>query len=214
VRPQRLAAIVCVAVVGAAALAVLAMGRGIGWSFERDLWWVRASGWGALLALLGSLCATPIGRVAPYLGVPAIAAYVPAFRRALGLTSAALATVHAAVALATYLRDALDLVLELAWTRAGVVGWTILVALAITSFPRVVKLARVRAWKALHRLAYVAALVVLQHVLLAPLAPRGWVLTAFGGTLALGLLRVVPARRAREVEPSRGEVEPGNTESA
>lgn len=202
---QRLAALVCATLVAVATLAVLAIGRELGWAFERDLWWVRASGWGALLALLASLCATPIGRVAPYLRARVIAAYVPAFRRALGLTSAALATVHAAVAIATYLRDPLDSILELAWTRAGVVGWAILVVLAITSFPRLVKLARVRAWKALHRLAYVAALAVLLHVLLAPLAPRGWVLAAFGGTLALGLLRAVPPRRARAVEPSESE---------
>ncbi len=170
-----------------------AIGLAKGWALERDLFLVRASGWCALAALSGALCASPIGRVIARVRGGA-EPYVSALRRALGITAAASATLHGALALSTYLRDALDRVLELSWIRAGVLAWLVLAALWITSYPAAVRALRVRLWKPLHRLAYVAALFALQHTLLAPLAPRTWVLAVFGAVLAIGLLRLVPKR--------------------
>lgn len=200
-RPKTIAALVVYGGASAAAIALAAVGLSLPWAFERDLFLVRASGWGALVLLSGALCATPIGRVLGRLRESA-GAYVTATRRALGVAAAALATLHGALALSTYLADALERVLELAWIRGGVLAWAVLAALWITSYPRLVRALRVRAWKPLHRLAYVAALLALQHALLAPLAPRGWVLGVFGATLAIGLLRLVPERQ-RSSTPSQ-----------
>lgn len=160
----------------------------------------RASGWGALVALAASLSASPLGRALAYRTHRA-GPHVAAFRRALGLTAAALATVHGALALGTYLDAEVELAWELAWTRAGLLAWLILAALAVTSSTRLVRLARVRAWKPLHRLAYVAGLLALQHVLLAPLASRGAALALLGATLALGALRALPRPDAAPPEP-------------
>ena len=52
----------------------------------------------------------------------------------------------------------------------------------------------------LHRLAYLVALLVLQHMLLGPFASRLWTLVIFGAVGLYGLLRLLPRRGA----PSAG----------
>jgi sulfoxide reductase heme-binding subunit YedZ len=76
--------------------------------------------------------------------------------------------------------------------RAGLLALCVLVALLLSSFPSLVRLLGLRTWKELHRLAYVAALLVLQHVLLAPFAPRATVLLLFALAAGVGLLRWLP----------------------
>ena len=176
-----------------AVVALGALGTRRGWALERELFWVRASGWCALSLLLSALSATPVGKILRRLGRSS--AQVAPIRRALGIGAAALATLHGAISLSTYLAGSLDRVLELVWVRAGLLAWAILAALWLTSYPALVRRARIRVWKPLHRLAYVAALFALQHTLLAPLAPREWVLATFGAAIAIGLLRLLPARR-------------------
>jgi DMSO/TMAO reductase YedYZ heme-binding membrane subunit len=64
----------------------------------------------------------------------------------------------------------------------------------------VIALLRLRGWKQLHRLAYVAALLVLQHMLLSPFASRTGTLLLLGAGLllvALKLLIAVQTRRGR-----------------
>ncbi len=209
--PRRLAGLMCGGAVTVAALAVGWAALGRGWAFERELFLVRASGWGAILALAATLWASPGGRAIAWVRPGWASGHVAASRRALGLTAAALATVHGAYALRTYLADALDHVLDLSWVRAGLLGWTVLAALALTSFPSVIRVLRVKAWKPLHRLAYVAGGLALQHALLAPLTPRGWLLALAGATVAVGALRWLPRRRSPSaVEP---ELE-GSTDAA
>jgi DMSO/TMAO reductase YedYZ heme-binding membrane subunit len=196
---KTIAAAVCyggaLAVCGALAL----VGWGRPWAFERALFFTRASGWCATALLLLALCASPIGRIARRAGRPADRG-VAASRRALGIAAAAVATVHGALALSTYLAGALGHVLDFVWVRAGMIAWSVLAALWLTSYPRVVRALRVKLWKPLHRLAYVAALFALQHAILAPLAPRSWVLGAFGIAAVVGLLRFVPARSSPRTE--------------
>lgn len=199
--PKRIAAIVVYGAASAAAAVLAAIGLAIPWAFERELFLVRASGWGALVLLASALCATPAGRVLGRLR-EGTGPYVSATRRALGVAAAALATLHGALSLSTYLADAPARALELAWIRGGMLAWAVLAALWITSYPRLVRALRVRAWKPLHRLAYAAALFAAQHTLLAPLAPRSWVLGVFGAVLAIGLLRLVPERQ-RSSTPSQ-----------
>lgn len=199
-RVRRIAALVCYG--GATiAIAVLAsIGLRLSWDFERALFLVRGSGWCAIVLLLLALIATPIGRVLRRFGrgdEPKVAA----FRRALGISSAVLATVHGALALTSYLESSIGHALELIWIRAGLLSWSILVVLFVTSFPPLVRAMRVRAWKPLHRLAYVAAFFALQHAIMSPLAPRGWVLLVFAIAIGVGLLRALPVRR-RSREPA------------
>lgn len=195
--PKGLAASVCFGALFAIGIALVALGFTRSWGFERELFWLRASGWCALGALLLSLSASPLGLL-----VRAFGPHVPAFRRALGISAAASATLHGALALRSYLAASLPHLLDHPWMRGGVAAWAILLALWITSSPRIVARLRVRAWKPLHRLAYVAALFALQHTLLSPMAPRAWVLGLFGAALVLGALRLLRfARRPRTVHP-------------
>lgn len=186
---------------------VLAVIGGLGarhdWAPERELYWIRGSGWCALLGLLSTLCVSPlaglIGRFRPT--KPRVAP----LRRALGITSAALASLHAGVSLGTYLGDAWWPVLEVAWLRAGLCGVVILAALWLTSFPRAVRVMRVRLWKPLHRLAYGAAAFAFLHTMLSPFAPRSWILGVFLVTGTLALTRLWPSktkRRAQETQRS------------
>ncbi|MEZ4337676.1 MAG: ferric reductase-like transmembrane domain-containing protein [Sandaracinaceae bacterium] len=192
-------------VYGAAALlaaAALAFGASAEWSVERDLLFIRGTAWGALVMLGLSLSATPIGKVLARLRRDANAAVTEA-RRALGIAAAALATLHAGLALVTWLAETWPLALELSWLRSGVLAWAILAALWITSYPKVV--AKVgNLWKPLHRLAYVAFVLVLHHALLSPLAPRGWVLSAGVAVAVVGLLRLVRRRPRGRREPAGG----------
>ena len=177
-----------------AALTVIALGAGRPWDVERDLVWIRGTAWCALGALALALCASPVGAVLVRLEKASPRA-VAAARRALGISAAALATLHAGLALSTWLADAWHLALELAWVRSGVLAWAILAALWLTSFPRVVAALRVKLWKPLHRLAYVALALAVHHALLSPLAPRAPVLALGATVVAVGLLRLAVRRR-------------------
>lgn len=154
---------------------------------------LRASGWIPAIALLGAVAASPIARL-----VPRAAARIGRVRRWLGIAAASLAIVHAIAALAIYLPvGAWDAIARIPWLRSGAVALAVLIPLLLTSFPALTQRLRVRAWKPLHRLAYVAILLVLHHLLLAPFAPRAWVL-AMAGLVAVALsARLLPRRGDR-----------------
>lgn len=196
--PKRIAAIVCYGAALAAMSALFAIGASRTFALDRELYLVRASGWCALVSLLSALVASPIGRLLGGIRKRSFEPRVAAFRRAFGISAAALATLHAAMALNTYLATAWERLLDVAWIRGGVLAWCILAALWITSFPFLVRVARVKLWKPLHRLAYVAAFFALQHAILSPFAPRAWVLLAFGAALAIAPLRLIPRPKDQE----------------
>lgn len=150
----------------------------------------RISGWLAIVALLASLCATPVGRILMFVGNPAHV-HARAFRRALGISSACISFIHAALALFGVLRVNVSLLIQWPHLRSAIEALAVLTILLLTSFPGV-RILRVHLWKELHRLAYLAALLVLQHMLLAPFASLRWILICFGLTATIGLLRFVP----------------------
>ena len=196
-RIRRIAARVVVGLALATlALVGLLMWQGGGrWEATRMLWLARGTGWSALVALCLALSATPAGRVLCRLAPGArVSAWVAAFRRAFGIAAASFALLHAATALGGYLRGAWAAVLSFAYLRAGLVALSILTAMLLTSFPLLVRRLRVRLWKPLHRLGYVAALLVLEHLALSPFAPRAITFALFGTLVAFGLLRLLPAR--------------------
>ena len=160
---------------------------------------LRASGWIAALLLLAALAATPVAQLAPARWSPRVK--LVALRRVFGIVAATLTLAHALVALTVYLPpEPWQAFVEVTWLRSGALATALLVPLLLTSFPPVVRALRVAAWKPLHRLAYVAAALVVHHLLLAPFAPRAWVLvlaSAFGVSL-LARLRLPKGQRPQE----------------
>lgn len=158
----------------------------------------RWSGWLAVLCLACALCVSPLGRVLLRLSNHA-PTQVAALRRRVGMTAAVLAWLHSGVG-AVSLYDGVHGTLSWLWdtphVRAGFAALILLFVLFLTSFPALVKRLRLRAWKELHRLAYVAFACAVQHMLLSPFAPRAWVVSLVAATLTIGLLRWVPARRS------------------
>ena len=145
---------------------------------ELELIVTRATGYGGIFALLITLVATPLG--------------IDQFRRRLGLVTAFLAVVHTVWAIITPLvPDVLLLVYE-PHLRAGAVTTLILAILAVTSFPKILK---VRGWKYLHRTVYAAALLSFLHLLLSPHAPQLAVLGLGAMVALLLLLRLLPRKR-------------------
>lgn len=178
------------------AAAIVARALSLPYALERELWLARASGWSAAGALLLALTMTPLARAGKRLAPDRLPrALLPALRRAFGIAAACFALVHAATTTLGYLDRDWRSIPDQPYLRAGLVALAILVPLLVTSFPRLTRGLGVRLWKPLHRLAYVAALLVLQHLLLSPFAPRQVVLGIFATAAALGLLRLLPARR-------------------
>ncbi|MFI5309439.1 MAG: ferric reductase-like transmembrane domain-containing protein [Polyangiales bacterium] len=195
VAPAPLRRVVAARVAFAALLAlglVAALGLREHWPVARELVLARGTGWVALAALLLSLSTTPLSRALGRLRRSSSAA--PTFaitRRALGMTAAWLALAHALVALTGTLAGNFGALPGSPHLRAGLTALGVLLVLLLTSFARVVSLLRLRLWKELHRLAYPAAFLALQHVLLSPFAPRTLTLALFGTALLVTLLRLL-----------------------
>ncbi len=150
----------------------------------------RYAGWLALGLLLCALCVTPLTRL---IADDARGRRLGRMRRALGIAAACAALAHSAFAL-TVLGVSPRLVWSWSHLRAGAAASAILLLLLVTSFPRLVRALHLHAWKELHRLVYVAALLALLHILLSPFAPRLPALLVFGCTLCFGLARFLPRR--------------------
>lgn len=163
------------------------------------LWWLRASGWAPAVVLALSLAVTPCaGLVRRVRGVAPRRA--SSLRRALGIIAASLALVHAIVALNVYVpRPWVAVIRGVPWLSSGALALVVLVALLITSFPSLTRALRVRAWKPLHRLAYVAAALVAHHLALGPFAPRIGVV-AWAGVVAVVLALRAVTRESRTSE--------------
>jgi sulfoxide reductase heme-binding subunit YedZ len=170
----------------ALALAVLLALRE-SWLPARYLTLARISGLGSALALALTLCVTPLARLWRGLREAEL-------RRSLGILAAGLALVHALVAHVLVLDAALVPLWNVPRLRAGLCALVILLALWLSSYPSMVRALRLRLWKELHVLAYLAGTLVLQHVLLAPHASRRLALGTAAVVLGVGLLRLRPRR--------------------
>lgn len=115
----------------------------------------------ALQLVLASLCVTPLVR---YIRQPALMR----LRRPLGLWAAAFACAHIWVYLAYELQWDWQLVFsELAkrpYIWVGFAAWLILMILAVTSIPKLVRRLG-RRWKTLHNTVYMAAILICVHFL-------------------------------------------------
>ncbi|CAN0456416.1 unnamed protein product, partial [Phaeothamnion confervicola] len=128
------------------------------------------TGYGSLAYLVASQLLHPLARF----GIVDAGLQVYT-RRKLGVTAAALATMHFFICVTGYLR--LNLVSEAddsPWLQSGLAAWIVLLALWLTSYPWVTKKLRLRLWKPLHRLTYLALLLSLIHLFLSPWAVHRW----------------------------------------
>jgi sulfoxide reductase heme-binding subunit YedZ len=159
----------------------------------------RATGGAALVLLLCSLTMSPLSRLVS----PAWAMACRGARRTIGIACAIVALTHAALAWSSYLQPlALGPILALPWLRHGALALVILVTLLVTSFPVLQRALRVRAWSALHRLAYFAAIFASLHALGAPFGSTEIGLAACTMTLVLLILRPLTLLVRRRLDPS------------
>ncbi|MDA8017003.1 MAG: ferric reductase-like transmembrane domain-containing protein [Thermoanaerobaculia bacterium] len=184
----------------AATLVIWAVDWSIPWVAERELWLSRASGWAACTALALTLSMTPLSRAFVWATArPISGAQITALRRALGISSAWLALLHGAWSFVVYLDAAWTAVSYWPYLRAGLAALVVLLVLLSTSFAGFNRRLRIRLWKPLHRLSYIAGLLVFQHLLLAPFAPKRLVLGLVALLLCIELARFLP-RRSKGVE--------------
>jgi DMSO/TMAO reductase YedYZ heme-binding membrane subunit len=180
----------------AAALALAGVAAGAaarGWPPARELFLVRGTGWLATSALLLTFACAALDRlVVRVAGVGDRLTFRQA-RRALGMSSAWLALLHAGLTLTIRVNGNWAAVTEWPHLRAGLWALLTLVVLLVSSFAAVVARLRLGFARELQRSIYLAALLVLQHVLLSPFAPRGWTLGVFGAALLLVLVPRPPA---------------------
>jgi DMSO/TMAO reductase YedYZ heme-binding membrane subunit len=175
-------------------------------AYSRALACTRGFGWFGLGCLCAALCVTPLTRLATRISSFADARdpRLFALRRSFGLAAFAAAALHVSVALGGVPGTWIGL-LDKPSLRAGLSGLLILALLALTSFPVLVRFLRLRLWKELHRLAYAALACASLHVLLGPFVPVRAFAWLAGGTLVIGLLRVLPRAHnvARETDAAR-----------
>jgi DMSO/TMAO reductase YedYZ heme-binding membrane subunit len=164
------------------------------WLPAREIVVARGTGWVAFGSLLLSLLVTPLGRIAAR-----GASILPVVRRALGMSAAWLALLHAFCSLPGTLAWNWTALWTWPHLRAGLTALGILLVLLATSFARIIAALRLRFWRELHRLAYLVPLLVLQHVLLSPFGSRTLALCVTASVYALAPLRWVVARNPRSV---------------
>ena len=153
----------------------------------------------ALYFLIASLCVTPLLRVA---GISLMK-----FRRALGLLAFTYAGLHVLSWLTMDMgflwaqmgRD----IIKRPYLLLGMVGFVILLALAVTSNNASIRRMGGQAWRKLHKLVYLAAPLVALHWILAlkvfPVTPGFWLVVI----LALLGLRVAIPRPLKRSRPAR-----------
>jgi sulfoxide reductase heme-binding subunit YedZ len=172
---------------GAAALAAII---GVGGALEvaPEHRPITATGGVAITLLLTSLGCSPVAALLSA-RLPVLAVALRRTRRWLGIATAVAALVHAAFGAYGYLGniglEALEAIVATAWLRHGALALALLLALGLTSFPAITRLLRVRAWSALHRAVYVAAVLAGLHATAAPFGDVG------GGLFALAVVFVL-----------------------
>jgi sulfoxide reductase heme-binding subunit YedZ len=159
---------------------------------------IHYTGLGALRLLLLTLCITPLSRFTRQ-------SRLLRLRRLLGLYSFVWALAHLGNFVVFDLQLDAGLIIgeltERPYIVVGMLAWLILLALAITSLPRLVR-ALGRRWKPLHRGIYVAVCAAAIHFLWSVKADITEPLVYLLLTLALLTLRLPALQRRRSARPS------------
>lgn len=171
---------------------------------------IRICGWTALSCLVLALACSPgallFGR-AGSARARRVGAALARARRGIGVSAFVLAALHVALALAIHLDFDLGAVVAIDRLRHGALALGLLTPLALTSSDRVVAALRPRAWKALHRAAYPAAILAAAHAFRGPFSPPIAVIAAAVVVTAVlvsrPVLALIRGRSAhREPDPS------------
>lgn len=169
--------------------AIMLFVRGDADAYSDNVALARALGYVAFVLLSAALCVSPFARWLRE---------TSKLRRALGLAAAGAALFHAEVGLWSSPLSVSEQ-LDAPQLRFGFGALAVLGLLAVTSFPGAVTALKLRSWKELHRLAYVAWICALLHGLLSPYAWMRGLCGIAAVVLTLGLLRLVP--RAKRKPP-------------
>lgn len=175
---------------------------GGGYYIDRTIWACQVSGYAALGLLGASLLFGPVLRAASWfnvrVGFPASAR----FARNTGIASALAALMHTGVALTTYLADNWYAVLYWPYLQSGGLALLILILLLLGSIKQLMSLARWQLWKPFFRLSFVAAVLVLHHLLYSPFASRHWIIGLYTAAAVISMLRYLPLRPAGGTAPA------------
>ena len=164
------------------AFAIMLFVRGDSDAYSDNVALARGLGYLAFVLLSAALCVSPLGR---WLRESS------KLRRALGLAAAGWALFHAEVGLWSSPLS-VSVQLDDPQLRFGFGALAVLGLLAVTSFPGAVRALKLRSWKELHRLAYVAWICALLHGLLSPYAWVPGLCVIAVVVLALAPLRLLP----------------------
>lgn len=153
-----------------------------------------STGLAALTMLVASLAISPLRRLWSRLG------WLITLRRPLGLFAFFYATLHLAIYLALYAGfDLATITTDVSrrlFILSGVVGWLLLLPLALTSTQAAIRRLGGGRWRRLHRLAYLAAIAAVVHYWW---QVKPGVRTPLGVTVILAILlasRLIPRRRS------------------
>ena len=142
---------------------------------------IRVSAWTALVCLVLALTCSPVALVLRRLAsdrARRAGAAVARARRGVGVAAFVLACLHAGLAVSTHLDFDFGALLAIDRLRHGALALALLTPLALTSSQRVVAALHLRAWKALHRAAYPAAILAVAHASRGPFAPPSAIIAA------------------------------------
>ncbi|MDX1564778.1 MAG: ferric reductase-like transmembrane domain-containing protein [Phycisphaeraceae bacterium] len=135
----------------------------------RMMWLAKISGYAALGCLVISQWISPACGIMALARSPVDAALQYHLRRDFGIAAALLAVVHGSVmGLRSFSDGGWQLIVQKPWLQSGAVALLILLVLWATSYPRVVRLFRLKTWKSLHRLVFVAVGLALFHAISGP----------------------------------------------
>ena len=156
---------------------------------------IVVSGYSAASALAISFLVSPLIKVASWFKVRLPTAHLVAFRRSFGLLAAWMGSVHLATVITGYLYGKWEALLHSFFLNAGTLAYLLLLALALSSFPGLIKKLGIKLWGELHMLTYAAVAVATFHLAASAFVPV-WV-SLLAAVLIPGLIviRLLPARR-------------------
>jgi DMSO/TMAO reductase YedYZ heme-binding membrane subunit len=155
-----------------------------------------------MFLLVITLFISPLAKLTLRLfGNDSVHASARSMRRSFGLATTSVALMHTYfVYQSGFVTQAIAILTEPQW-RNGVTALLVLCLLAMTSFPPITRLLRIRQWKTLHRLAYVAMVFAVLHVLVSPSLRRTDLMLLGGLVIGLLIARVFAAVSPQRMTP-------------
>lgn len=146
---------------------------------------IHITGVMALLLLLITLCITPLRRLTKQNGLHG-------YRRPLGMVAFLYACAHLSIYVAIdhrgQMSDVGQELLSRRYLQFGFIAWLLIVPLAVTSTPRMIRWLTMRRWRVLHRLIYPSVIFATVHLAMqSKVSPRLQAAAIVATTLLLSL---------------------------